>query len=113
MPNLKWFSGGKERRDEALIIIDELLATLDNNMKINPLRQLLQSYHEELKNRGTSTPYILSRLNVDLSTVLVENAIHPTREQSAKLKELRALQNIRIPFIKKAIQAKVIIVVLA
>ena len=41
-------------------------------------------------------PYILSRLNVDLSTVLVENAIHPTREQSAKLKELRALQNIRI-----------------
>lgn len=73
----------------------------------------MQSYHEELKNRGTSTPYILSRLNVDLSTVLVENAIHPTREQSAKLKELRALQNIRIPFIKKAIQAKVIIVVLA
>lgn len=73
----------------------------------------MQSYHEELKNRGTSTPYILSRLNVDLSTVLVENAIHPTREQSAKLKELRALQNIRIPFIKNAIQAKVIIVVLA
>lgn len=37
MPNLKWFSEEKERRDEALIIIDELLATLDNNVKINPL----------------------------------------------------------------------------
>lgn len=37
MPNLKWFSEGKERRDEVLILIDELLATLDNNMKINPL----------------------------------------------------------------------------
>ena len=58
----------------------------------------MQSYREELKNSGTSTPYILSRLNVDLSTVLVENAIHPTRKQSAKLKKLRALQNIRILF---------------
>lgn len=37
MPNLKWFSGGKEKRDEALIIIDDLLETLDNTVKINPL----------------------------------------------------------------------------
>lgn len=87
---------GKRKKRRSINLIDDLLATLDNNMKINPLRQLLQSYHEELKNSGTSMPYILSRLNVDLSTVLVENAIHPTREQSAKLKELRALQNIRI-----------------
>lgn len=56
MPNLKWFSGGKERRDEALIIIDDLLATLDNNVKMNPLRQLLQSYHEELKIVGRQRP---------------------------------------------------------
>ena len=56
MPNLKWFSGGKEKRDEALIIIDDLLETLDNTVKINPLRQLLQSYHEELKIVGRQRP---------------------------------------------------------
>lgn len=92
---LKWFAGGKERRDEALIILDKLIASFYNNYGVQPLTDLFLKYKNELKNGGTSTPFVLSRMNIELSRVFTQNEIRLTEEQSRLLKDLRSLSNIR------------------
>ncbi len=62
----------------------------------NPLYQVLDSYRTELKFDGTSTPYILTRMNIDISKVLLNNNIRLSSTESSQLKELRALSHIRI-----------------
>lgn len=94
MAALKWFSGGKERKNEAVVIIDELLESLNGDLKYKPLQNFFISYRKELSN-GTSIPLVLSRMNIELSNVLVENKLQLSDEQSQKLKELRSLSNIR------------------
>ena len=39
MAGLRWFSGGKERKNEAVIIIDELLVSLSEDSKYIPLKE--------------------------------------------------------------------------
>ncbi len=95
MSALKWFSGGEERRNEALIIMDNLLTLLDHHHGVQPLKDLLLSYAQELKSGGISTPFILSRMHIELSKVLMDNKIRLSEEQSELLKELRSLSNIR------------------
>lgn len=92
---LKWFAGGKERRDEALIILDKLIASFHNNYGVQPLTDLFLKYKSELKNGRTSTSFVLSRMNIELSRVFTQNEIRLTEEQSRLLKDLRSLSNIR------------------
>ncbi|MCO4483876.1 putative bacteriocin immunity protein [Streptococcus infantarius subsp. infantarius] len=40
MVDLKWFSGGKERKNEAVVIIDELLVSLSEDSKYIPLKKI-------------------------------------------------------------------------
>ena len=58
MMGIKWFSGGKERREAALPIFEELIASMANDSKKEPLKALLVKYRQELKTSGTSTPFI-------------------------------------------------------
>ena len=41
MAKLKWFSGGKERREEAISIIEELISDLQTNDSAEALSKLL------------------------------------------------------------------------
>ena len=95
MTPLKWFAGGSERRCEAMIIIDYLLKGINNTTQLTPLKNLLVSYKRRLEDDGTSTPFILSQMNVDISRVLIDNKLMLSESQAEQIKKLRELSAIR------------------
>ena len=92
---LKWFAGGSERRCEAMTIIDHLLKDTKDMPQLAPLKNLLVSYKQRLEDDGTSTPFILSQMNVDISRVLIDNKLMLSESQSEQIKKLRELSAIR------------------
>lgn len=95
MTPLKWFAGGSERRCEAMIIIDHLLEDIKDEHQLTPLKNQLVHYKKRLKDDGTSTPFILSQMNVDISRVLIDNKLSLSESQAKQIKELRELSAIR------------------
>ena len=95
MTPLKWFAGGSERRCEAMTIIDNLLEGINNTPQLAPLKNQLVSYKRRLKDDGTSTPFILSQMNVDISRVLIDNKLTLSESQAEQIKKLRELSSIR------------------
>ena len=61
MTGLKWFAGGKERREQAVAIIDEVIETIGDKSDYADLKQVLHSYRTELADSRSATPHILSR----------------------------------------------------
>ena len=94
MTPLKWFAGGSERRCEAMTIIDHLLEDIKATPQLTPLKNQLVSYKNRLKNDGTSTPFILSQMNVDISRVLIDNKLTLSESQAEQIKKLRELSAI-------------------
>ncbi|PKZ98862.1 bacteriocin immunity protein [Streptococcus mitis] len=95
MTALKWFAGGRERRCEAMTIIDNLLEGINNTPQFAPLKNQLVSYKRRLEDDGTSTPFILSQMNVDISRVLIDNKLTLSESQAEQIKKLRELSAIR------------------
>ena len=95
MTPLKWFAGGSERRCEAMTIIDYLLEDIKEVPQLTPLKNQLVIYKRRLKDDGTSTPFILSQMNVAIADVLIEHKSHLSESQSKQIKKLRDLSNIR------------------
>ena len=95
MTPLKWFAGGSERRCEALTIINHLLEDIKDTPHLVPLENQLVSYKRRLKDDGTSTPFILSQMNVDISRVLIDNKLTLSESQAEQIKKLRELSAIR------------------
>ena len=95
MTALKWFAGGRERRCEAMTIIDNLLEGINNTPQFAPLKNQLVSYKRRLEDDGTSTPFILSQMNVDLARVLIDNKLSLSESQAEQIKKLRELSAIR------------------
>ena len=95
MTPLKWFAGGSERRCEAMTIIDYLLEDLKAAPQLTPLKNQLVIYKKRLEDDGTSTPFILSQMNVDISRVLIENKLSLSESQDEQIKKLRELSVIR------------------
>ena len=95
MTPLKWFAGGSERRCEAMTIIDNLLEGINNTHQLAPLKNQLVSYKRRLEDDGTSTPFILSQMNVDLARVLIDNKLSLSEGQAKQIKKLRELSAIR------------------
>ncbi|MEB8419306.1 bacteriocin immunity protein [Enterococcus casseliflavus] len=95
MSKLKWFSGGAERSNQAKMIIFDLLKSLDGQSDKQSLVDLLKSYHKELQQSGISVPFILNRLNLEISKTIRKNSIILSKYQSEKFKELISLSNIR------------------
>ena len=95
MTPLKWFAGGSERRCEAMTIINHLLEGINNTPQLTPLKNQLVMYKRRLKDDGTSTPFILSQMNVDISHVLIDNKLILSENQSDQIKKLRELSAIR------------------
>ena len=59
MTGLKWFAGGKERREQAVAIIDEVIETIGDKPDYAGLKQVLHSYRTELADSRSATPYIV------------------------------------------------------
>ena len=95
MTPLKWFAGGSERRCEAMTIIDNLLEGINNTPQLAPLKNQLVSYKRRLEDDGTSTPFILSQMNVDFERVLIDNKLTLSESQAEQIKKLRELSAIR------------------
>ena len=95
MTPLKWFAGGRERRCEAMAIIDHLLEDIKDTPQLTPLKNQLVIYKRRLKNDGTSTPFILSQMNVDISRALIDNKLILSESQANQIKKLRGLSAIR------------------
>ena len=95
MTPLKWFAGGSERRCEAMTIIDHLLEDIKAAPQLAPLKNQLVIYKKRLKDDGTSTPFILSQMNVDISRVLIDNKLSLPESQAKQVKKLRELSAIR------------------
>ena len=95
MTPLKWFAGGSERRCEAMTIINHLLEDIKDAPQLTPLKNQLVMYKRRLKDDGTSTPFILSQMNVDISHVLIDNKLILSENQSDQIKKLRELSAIR------------------
>lgn len=95
MSKLKWFSGGKERSDQALALINELLKELDKNPNSQALQKLLANYQNELRKKERSVPFILSQMNIEISNLLKKETISLSDSQSNNLKQLMTLSNIR------------------
>lgn len=95
MTPLKWFAGGSERRCEAMMIIDHLLEDIKDEPQLTPLKNQLVIYKRRLRDDGTSVPFILSQMNVDLSRVLIDNKLILSESQAKQIKKLRELSAIR------------------
>ena len=95
MTPLKWFAGGSERRCEAMTIIDHLLEGINNTPQLAPLKNLLVSYKQRLEYDGTSIPFILCQMNVDISRMLIDNKLMLSESQAEQIKKLRELSAIR------------------
>ena len=94
MTPLKWFAGGSERRCEAMTIIDYLLEDIKAAPQLTPLKNQLVIYKKRLEDDGTSTPFILSQMNVDLARVLIDNKLMLSESQADQIKKLRGLSAI-------------------
>lgn len=95
MTPLKWFAGGSERRCEAMTIIDYLLEDIKAAPQLAPLKNQLVIYKKRLEDDGTSTPFILSQMDVDISRVLIDNKLGLSESQAKQIKKLRELSAIR------------------
>ena len=93
MPNLNCFSGGLEISEQAINILDELLS--DKNSELHDdLRAVLMNYKGELIRKSSGIPFILSRMNLDISKSLQKKNIILTNTQTSKLKQLTSLSTI-------------------
>ena len=95
MSNLKWFARGSERSHEAIVIINQLLQDIDDTPQLAPLKKHLVIFKAQLKDGGTSVPFVLSQMNVAIADVLIEHKLHLSESQSKQIKKLRDLSNIR------------------
>lgn len=95
MVRLNWFSGGSERRSEAITILEKLIQIIKNDPHLIALESVLIFYNSELKENSISLPYTLSRMNIEISRVLIEQNLHLSNEQSEQIQKLRELSNIR------------------
>lgn len=98
MTPLKWFAGGREMRCEAMTIIDHLLEDIKAAPQLAPLKNQLVIYKKRLEDDGTSTPFILSQMNVDISRVLIDNKLGLSESQAKQIKKLRELSAIRYSY---------------
>lgn len=78
-----------------MTIIDYLLEDVKHTPQLAPLKNQLVIYQRRLKDDGTSTPFILSQMNVDISRVLIDNKLMLSESQARQIKKLRELSTIR------------------
>ena len=94
MSILKWYAGGQDQAEQAISILTELVADLNHSQQ-KSVQQVLSDYIEAFRKEESAVPFILSRMNLDISSALKNNQIVLTASESDKLNALMALANIR------------------
>ena len=74
---------------------NNLLEGINNTSQLTPLKNLLVSCKRRLEDDGTSNPFILSQMNVDISRMLIDNKLSLSESQARQIKKLRELSAIR------------------
>ncbi|EUJ30550.1 SakacinP immunity protein, SpiA [Listeria floridensis FSL S10-1187] len=95
MSKIKWFSGGNERGDQAITLINELMHDLLPVPKSESLQKTLHQYKNELERKEAAVPLILSRMNIAISNTIKKDEILLSDSQSDKIKQLASLSSIR------------------
>ncbi|MGT2893453.1 bacteriocin immunity protein [Streptococcus downei] len=95
MSKLKWFSGSKERRDNALDLLESIIIEIREIEGSESLQEFLLTYKDELEKQKAPIPTILSRFNVELSGVLRDSNIILTDRVKEALNSIRKLSYIR------------------
>lgn len=88
--SMKWYAGGQERKKVAMKLLIELYQSTEDPI----LKEFFAKYIREL-DWGTSIPFALSAMNIEMASVLLKNKILLTKEQEEKVEELRKMSNIR------------------
>ena len=101
MTGLKWFAGGKERREQAVAIIDEVIETIGDKSDYADLKQVLHSYRTELADSRSATPYILSRMSLEISEVVRKDQLTLSPFIEERMAEVRKLLAIPIDVIRE------------
>lgn len=94
MAKLKWFSGGKERREEAVNDLNTLNERLNETTEIE-LKKVIQHFLVELENQQEPVPLILSRFNIEVSNCLLKHSIELLVENKELVKSISELSQIR------------------
>lgn len=94
MSAIKWFTGGQERGQAALELLKQLRQQVDG-AKYVELQEILANYFKEIKTETGSIPLILSRMNLDISRVMLKNNIVLPADAQQTMKKLTELSQIR------------------
>ena len=94
MKQIKWYTGGQERGKVALELIIQLLKELDGTA-YDDLKQVLAVYFNEIKNESGSIPLVFSRMNLDVSNVMIKNHIVLPENAQQTMKKISQLNQLR------------------
>ena len=94
MAQIKWYAGGQERGKVALELIIQLLKELDGTA-YDALKQVLAVYFNEIKNESGSIPLVFSRMNLDVSNVMIKNHIVLPENAQQTMKKISQLNQLR------------------
>ncbi|MBZ5979454.1 MAG: bacteriocin immunity protein [Leuconostoc gelidum] len=94
MTQIKWYTGGQERGKVALELIIQLLKELDGTA-YDDLKQVLAMYFNEIKNESGSIPLVFSRMNLDVSNVMIKNHIVLPENAQQTMKKISQLNQLR------------------
>ncbi|MCI2032574.1 MAG: helix-turn-helix domain-containing protein [Lactobacillus sp.] len=90
---VKWYAGGQERRRVAVALLAEMLPLLPPEQAA--LKQVLQKQYALLMADGTSVPYILMAMNVEVAGVMHKEHLMLSPQAEALYQRLMRLSNIR------------------
>ena len=90
---VKWFSGGNDRRQQAIEIITKLIDCPEVNQS-DALLSKLDGYREELTQQKQSVPFILSRMNVDVGKSIQDTGVTLSDTANALVDDLGQLSQI-------------------
>ena len=94
MAQIKWYAGGQERGKVALELIIQLLKELDGTA-YDDLKHVLAVYFNEIKTESGSIPLIFSRMNLDVSNVMIKNHIVLPENAQQTMKKISQLNQLR------------------
>ncbi len=96
---IKWFSGGTERKEEAIAFMDDLIEDLTLYQENLGLSQLVKRYRQELSDGSGAVSLVLSRFQLDVTRYLSENKVKLNTKQESLLKKIRQLSEIRYGYL--------------
>ncbi|EOT47612.1 MULTISPECIES: bacteriocin immunity protein [Enterococcus] len=94
MNKLTWYASRQERSEATITILMDLIREL-HEPNTAPLRELFAEYVTALSDESNSILIILNRLQLDSANCLIHHNITLTKENQARMQQIRKLSEIR------------------